>query len=176
MAETYTHRAILISPSARRGRADDPLYAQCDKQVAYWRGSFGILASCLQWLWRYHQKTVTIEVTDIDEVVQPPSLFTNIQSANPYLAEAITYSSNHEVANFARQDADKFTLVKADSSTDIITDFNRSEGDKILYDHVTSSAANLAAIGLRKELNSDNNMQLVDAGNNRIYMIFDGLN
>lgn len=74
------------------------------------------------------------------------------------------------------RDADKFTLVKADSSTDIITDFNRSEGDKILYDHVTSSAANLAAIGLRKELNSDNNLQLVDAGNNRIYMIFDGLN
>ena len=74
------------------------------------------------------------------------------------------------------RDADKFTLVKADSSTDIITDFNRSEGDKILYGHVTSSAANLAAIGLRKELNSDNNLQLVDAGNNRIYMIFDGLN
>ena len=73
------------------------------------------------------------------------------------------------------RDADKFTLVKADRSTDTITDFNRSEGDKILYGHVTSTAANLAAIGLRKELNSDNNLQLVDAVNNHIYMIFDGL-
>ena len=72
--------------------------------------------------------------------------------------------------------ADKFTLFKGDSSTDTITDFNRLEGDKILYDHVTSSAANLAAIGLRKELNSDNNLQLVDAGNNHIYMLFEGLN
>ena len=73
------------------------------------------------------------------------------------------------------RDADKFTLVKADSSTDTITDFNRSEGDKILYDHTTNSAANLAAIGLRKEINSDSNLQLVDAGNDHIYMIFDGL-
>ncbi|MGB1183459.1 MAG: hypothetical protein ACPG4I_08595 [Candidatus Puniceispirillaceae bacterium] len=49
------------------------------------------------------------------------------------------------------------------------------EGDKILYDYDTSSAANLTAIGLRKELNSDNNLQLVHAGNNHIYMIFEGL-
>ncbi len=71
--------------------------------------------------------------------------------------------------------ADKFILYKGNVSTDTITDFNRSEGDKILYDHITNSAANLAAIGLRKEINSDSNLQLVDAGNNHIYMIFDGL-
>jgi len=34
----------------------------------------------------------------------------------------------------------------------------------------------LAAFGLRKELNSDNNLQLVDATTNNIYMIFEGLN
>ena len=72
--------------------------------------------------------------------------------------------------------ADKFTLVKGDRSTDTITDFSRSEGDKILYDHITDSTTNLAAFGLRKELNSDNNLQLVDATTNHIYMIFEGLN
>jgi len=72
--------------------------------------------------------------------------------------------------------ADKFTLVKGDRSTDTITDFSRSEGDKILYDHMKDSAANLAAFGLRKELNSDNNLQLVDATTNHIYTIFEGLN
>ena len=71
--------------------------------------------------------------------------------------------------------ADKFILYKGNVSTDTITDFYRSEGDKILYDHTTNSAADLAAIGLRKELNSDSNLQLVDAGNDHIYMIFDGL-